>query len=564
MEAARSGGLFLCPALGSRRYRGRCFLAQVALGRYTTQNVILQAFGLEYVYIDRPSWMVGMWGFMKGYVVKRILQSILSIFIVSTLTVFLVYSCIPRQLVFKGDQTLPKLANRPDEYHDYKFRTWESLGYLDYVTQKEYAQAQFGADSTKVTESIAAGSSFYDKFRADFSARGYAVEVQPVTGYLYATRDVPLFSRVLKWYAELIQIDTLRRVQDPKNPNLKRGYYFTKDWKGTPALAASGTKYKHQIWFDGTFPFIHQNMAKLNMGRSYPTYDGMPVLDVIGMGQGRSLRREVTTKINGADATFYSSIDEHSLKYKPILDRLDLNKYNDNYADGNNIYEDASMLGTSFKIGLYALLISLSVGLTIGVIAAMKKDRIFDKITMGYIVFISSIPTLLYIALFARFGMKVLGLPDKFPFMGSHDLLSYILPTLSLSLGGIAGEALWIRRYMVDQMNADYVRFSRSKGLSQSEVFFRHIIRNALIPIVHSIPMAVIGTLAGALITESFYAVPGMGKMFPSSISDYNNAMIIALTFIFTVISIFAIFLGDILVTLVDPRISLAAKKEAR
>jgi len=183
---------------------------------------------------------------------------------------------------------------------------------------------------------------------------------------------------------------------------------------------------------------------------------------------------------------------------------------------------------------------------------------------MAYIVFISSIPTLLYIALFARFGMKILGLPDKFPFLGSHNLLSYILPTISLSLGGIAGEALWIRRYMVDQMNSDYVKFSRSKGLSQSEVFFKHIIRNALIPVVHSIPMAVISTLAGALITESFYAVPGMGKMFPSSISDYNNAMIIALTFIFTVISILAIFLGDILVTFVDPRISLAAKKEAR
>jgi len=222
------------------------------------------------------------------------------------------------------------------------------------------------------------------------------------------------------------------------------------------------------------------------------------------------------------------------------------------------------MLGTSFTIGMYSLLLSLAIGLTVGVIAAMKKDRIFDKITMAYIVFISSIPTLLYIALFARFGMKVLGLPDKFPFLGSQNILSYILPTISLSLGGIAGEALWIRRYMVDQMNADYVKFSRSKGLSQAEVFFKHIVRNALIPIVHSIPMAVIGTLAGALITESFYAVPGMGKMFPSAISDYNNAMIIALTFIFTVVSILAIFLGDILVTFVDPRISLAARKEAR
>ncbi|MHB0896868.1 MAG: ABC transporter permease [Spirochaetales bacterium] len=510
------------------------------------------------------SMLIGLWGFMKGYVLKRIFQSILSVFIVSTLTVFLVYSCVPRQLVFKGDLVLPKLANKPDEYHDYKFRTWEYLGYIDYITQKEYAQSVFGPDSPQVSEALLVGSPFYEKFRADFISKGYSVDAQPVTGYLYATKDIPLFSRVLRWYADLVQIDTPNRIHDPNNPNLKRGYYFTKDWSGMPALAASGTLYKYQLWIDGNFPFIHQNMIRLYMGRSYPTFDGVPVLEVIASGQGRSARREITTKVRGEEITFYSSLDEHSLKYKPILDRLDANKFEDNYADGNVITEDPSMLGTSFTIGMYALIISLSVGLTIGVISAMRKDRMFDKVTMAYIVFISSIPTLLYIALFARFGMKILGLPDKFPFLGSHNLLSYILPTLSLSLGGIAGEALWIRRYMVDQMNSDYVKFSRSKGLSQSEVFFKHIVRNALIPVVHSIPMAVIGTLAGALITESFYAVPGMGKMFPSSISDYNNAMIIALTFIFTVVSIFAIFMGDILVTFVDPRISLAAKKEAR
>ncbi len=501
---------------------------------------------------------------MKGYVFRRIVQSILSVFIVSTLTVFLVYSCVPRQLVFKGDQTLPKLQAMPDQFIDYKFKIWESLGYLDYVTMKDHAQAVYGASSTQVSDSLAAGSPFYEKFRADFSARGYKVEVQPVTNYLYAWRDIPLISRVFRWYRDLVQLDHPWRIQDPANPDLKRGYYLTRDWSGNIALAASGTMYKYQIWFDGSFPFMHSNMIRLNMGSSYPTYEGMPVLEVIGQGQGRSARREINTTLKGEPVTFYTSIDEHSLKYKPILDRLDLQKYEDHYAAGNSIYEDPSMLGTSFRIGLVSLIFSLIVGLSVGVIAAMRKDRIFDRITMGYIVFISSIPTLLYIALFARFGMKVLGLPDKFPFMGAHNILSFILPTLSLSLGSIAGNALWIRRYMVDQMNADYVKFSRSKGLSQREVFFGHIMRNALIPIVHSIPMAVIGTLAGALITESFYAVPGMGKMFPSSISDYNNAMIIALTFIFTVISIAAIFMGDILVTFVDPRISLAARKESR
>ena len=80
-----------------------------------------------------------------------------------------------------------------------------------------------------------------------------------------------------------------------------------------PALAASGTLYKYQIWIDGSFPFLHQNIIHLYMGRSYPTYDGIPVLEVIGMGQGRTARREVTTKVGGQEVTFYTSIDEHTL-----------------------------------------------------------------------------------------------------------------------------------------------------------------------------------------------------------------------------------------------------------
>ncbi len=193
-------------------------------------------------------------------------------------------------------------------------------------------------------------------------------------------------TRVWRWYANLIQIDHPWRIQDPDNPDLKRGYYFTKDWNGMPALAASGTLYKYQLWIDGSFPFLHQNIIRLNMGLSYPSYEGIPVLDVIGMGQGRTNRREVITTVRGKETKFYTSIDEHSLKYKTQLDRLDINKYEDHYADGNNIYQDPSMLGISFRIGILSLIISLGIGLAIGVIAAMRKDRTFDKITMGYIV----------------------------------------------------------------------------------------------------------------------------------------------------------------------------------
>ena len=144
---------------------------------------------------------------MKGYIFKRIAQSIFSVFIVSLLTVFLVYSCIPRQLIFKGDQTLPKLANKPDEHQDYKYRQWKLLGYIEYITQKEYAQSLYGDNSPKVAEALAPGSGFGQEFEKAISSRGFKTSRQPVSGYVYAVRDVPLMSRVLRWYARLIQID---------------------------------------------------------------------------------------------------------------------------------------------------------------------------------------------------------------------------------------------------------------------------------------------------------------------------------------------------------------------
>jgi len=87
------------------------------------------------------------------------------------LTIFLVYSCIPRQLVFKGDSQLQKLANQPDEYQDYKYKVWKDLGYIDYVTQLEYAKTKYGSDSPQVSEALVPGSPFYETFKADFSAK---------------------------------------------------------------------------------------------------------------------------------------------------------------------------------------------------------------------------------------------------------------------------------------------------------------------------------------------------------------------------------------------------------
>ena len=122
------------------------------------------------------------------------------------------------------------------------------------------------------------------------------------------------------------------------------------------------------------------------------------------------------------------------------------------------------------------------------------------------------------------------------------------------------GLMMWLRRYMIDQSSQDYVKFARAKGLSQTEIFNKHILKNAIIPIVNGIPGSIILSISGALITESAFAVPGMGKMLPDAIKVVNNNMVITLVFIFTTLSILSVLAGDLLMTVVDPRIQLVSK----
>ena len=122
--------------------------------------------------------------------------------------------------------------------------------------------------------------------------------------------------------------------------------------------------------------------------------------------------------------------------------------------------------------------------------------------------------SLAYIFMLAAFGTALFHLPYKFA-NAEVPILAYILPTISLSLPSIGSLMKWMRRYMIDQMNSDYVKFAKAKGLNKSEIFRNHIFKNAVIPIAHGIPTSLAGCITGALITESVYAVGGMGKLLP-------------------------------------------------
>ncbi len=494
----------------------------------------------------------------KGYYWKRILRSLVSVFFVIMIVFVMVYSLVPRDRIFSNDSNLVKLGGKPDEKLQYQMRTWQKLGYLTYADMTTYCGSQYEVASDEIKACLVSGSSEESDFVAYYESKGYTVQYMPVSQSPIASKDIPLLERMGKWFSNLISFDNTNSVQDTNNPDLERGISVGSTPTGGFAIKCSGCTNKYLFYTDSKFPFIHQNWISMNLGTSYPTYDGLQVLDVIGQTQGKEKLSEMTFETGKVTK---SAISLTSCTYKSTLDRLDKDKFTDNYANCSTVKQDPSMISTSLIMGVIALILSYGIGLPVGIKMAKSKDKFSDKLGMAYIIFIISVPSLAYIFIFRYIGANLFGLPTSFATKGAQEFTSWILPTVSLALPSIASLMLWMRRYMVDQMNSDYVKFAKAKGLSQSEIFNKHIFRNAVIPIAQGIPTNLAACITGAIITESVYAVPGMGKMLPDAIKSYNNSMVIALAFIFTFISVFAVFLGDVIITKIDPRITLSNKE---
>ncbi|MCQ2427787.1 MAG: ABC transporter permease [Clostridia bacterium] len=493
----------------------------------------------------------------KGYMLSRLIRSFLSLLIIIVIVFTMVYTLVPRENIFFEDGTYRKLGGKPDEKTEYVNKTWKKLGYIDYVTISDYCLDLYGQGDDRMMNAISPDSPESADFKKLYESKGYIVEEFLSSKRLYAYRDVPIVKKLAKWFGNLLVLDTPWSVQDENNPDLPRYLKFGTTPTGAPALIGSGTVHKYLLYTDTNFPFIHQNILTLNLGASYPTFQGLDVLTVIFQSQGEEVKREVKFE-TGLESD--SAIIFGTLKYKPVLDKIDQQKFVDNYADYQTKKNQPSMVGTSFIMGIFALLLSYGIGLPVGVAMAKNKDKLVDKMGMVYIIFIIAVPSLAYIYLFRFLGTTLFKLPSVFTVYGSNDIRSWILPAISLALPSISSLMLWMRRYVVDQMNSDYVKFAKAKGLNKSEIFGKHIFKNAVIPIAQGIPSSLAGCITGAIVTEAVYAVGGMGKMIPDSINKYNNSMIIALTFMFAGISIVSVLLGDIVLTKVDPRISLSEK----
>lgn len=206
----------------------------------------------------------------------------------------------------------------------------------------------------------------------------------------------------------------------------------------------------------------------------------------------------------------------------------------------------------SLWLGLTSVFISMSVGIASGITMARNKNGFLDKLGTLYIVVINAVPAAVYYLFLQLYLTKFLKLPILFDV---DRPVSWILPIISMSLGSIAAYAMWMRRYMVDELNKDYIKLARAKGMKSKTIMTSHVMRNALVPMVQYFPASILMAIGGSLYIESLYSIPGMGGLLVDSIQRQDNALVQALVLIFSAISIFGLLMGDILMAMVDPRI---------
>ncbi len=208
----------------------------------------------------------------------------------------------------------------------------------------------------------------------------------------------------------------------------------------------------------------------------------------------------------------------------------------------------------SLWFGLFALGLSLVIGIPMGIGMARDKGKFGDKLGTAYIVIISAVPAIIYYLFIQIYVTRLFDLPLLFDV---EDKSSWLIPGVAMSLGSISGYAMWMRRYMVDELNRDYIKLAKAKGLSNKKIMYSHVMRNAIVPMVQYLPSSILFTIAGSIYIESLFSIPGMGGLLVSAIQMQDNTLVQALVLIYSSIGIIGLFLGDVLMAIFDPRIKL-------
>ena len=214
-------------------------------------------------------------------------------------------------------------------------------------------------------------------------------------------------------------------------------------------------------------------------------------------------------------------------------------------------------LPTSIRLGGQAVFLGASIGLVLGLVAALKHNTIFDTIATIISVLGVSLPNYVFaLALSYVFGYRM----GWFPLLYASEtpFISSVLPTIALSMFSMANIARFTRTEMLEVLRSDYMLLAESKGISGPTLIIRHALRNALIPIITFLGPLIVNTMTGSLVSEKIFSIPGIGELMVRSIQQNDYNVTIALSFIYSLMYIGIMLVVDILYGIIDPRIRLS------
>ena len=217
------------------------------------------------------------------------------------------------------------------------------------------------------------------------------------------------------------------------------------------------------------------------------------------------------------------------------------------------------------ELGVTSLLIGATLGIIVGILAAVDYGGLFDQFSRVGAVIVNSIPNFgLGLLLLLVFGslLGILPLGDRCKTTldptcppVSERLEYLILPTIVLAAGVVAGYSRYMRASMLDVVNQDYIRTARSKGLQERTVWLRHGIRNAFIPIATFLGPSLTFLLGGAAVTETVFSWPGVGRLVVNAVGQRDYPIVMIVTIYSAIASILGYLLSDMLYVMIDPRI---------
>jgi len=216
----------------------------------------------------------------------------------------------------------------------------------------------------------------------------------------------------------------------------------------------------------------------------------------------------------------------------------------------------AKKFPTSAKLGLVALIFAVAVGLPLGILSALRQNTWLDYLSLFTSTIGVSIPTfvsglLLLLFLSQIFGISPIRDPDEWHGLGR----AYLLPGIVLGLSTMAYIARLTRASMLEVKRQDFIRTARAKGLANNRVISRHMLRNALIPIITVLGPAAADLVTGSIIIESIFGAPGLGREFVESIAKRDYSVIMGTAIFYAVLVAVANVLVDLSYGFVDPRI---------